>query len=90
MKRHPLRLLGRTDDDSMRMTGFEQRTDGEAQLVYAIRFEKRGKQCRTAFAEDLPESALRKRVEHDTHVEFLLSAHEDLGHARERFLLLVR
>ena len=90
MKRHAPRLLERTDDDSMRMTGFDQRTDGEAQLVYAIRFEKRAKQRRTAFAEHLPESALCERVEHDTHVEFLLSTHEDVGHAGERFFLHVR
>src|SRR5580765_4120484 len=48
MKHHAPDILGHSNHDSMRVTGFDQRTDGEAELVYAIRAKKRAEQRGTA------------------------------------------
>src|SRR6478752_4611718 len=87
MERHAPSILERTDHDSMRVASFDQRTDGEAQLVYAIRAKKRAEQRRTSFTEYLSEPALRERVEHDAHVECLLSTDDHVGNTGERFFL---
>ena len=63
MKRHAPCFLEIADHDSVRVTGLDQRTDGEAQLVNAIRVEKRAKQRGTAFAEHLSQPALRRAPE---------------------------
>ena len=90
MKRHAPRFLGGTEHDAPRVAAFDQRTDGEAQLVDAIGLEKRAEQRRSAFAEHLPEPALCERVEHDIYVESLLSTYDDVGDTGERFLLRLR
>src|SRR5690242_14164850 len=84
IKRHPPRMPKGTSRDPRRVTGLEQRTDGEAQLVHAIGFEQRAKQRRAAFAQYLPQPALRELAEHDGHVEPLFATDDDIGHTRER------
>jgi hypothetical protein len=80
----------RTSQDSARVARLKQRTDGEAQLVHASRVEKRTEQRRTAFTEHPPQPALRERVEHNVHVERLLSTHQRVRNPGERSFLHVR
>ena len=90
MKRHATSLRERPGRDSTRVTGFDQWTDGEAQLVHAIRVEQRLKQRWAAFAQHLRQTALRELREHDAHIESLLATDDDIGDTGKRFFLRAR
>jgi hypothetical protein len=87
MKRHPSRLRESTRGDPERVTSLDQRTDGQAQLVHTIGFEQRAKQRRAAFAQYLPQPALRELGAHGGHVEAVFATQDDVGHTGKCFLL---